>query len=236
VLAYFKQIALDVEATRERILAVREREAGDAAALLGEAEEEAQAARARLARVRDDYTGGELRAAEWRELRAELEPECKAATAQARRLREQLSAARSGDALGAPEQEVVEQLARLGAAIAGDVACSENLDAVRSVLRRLFDRFLFHPAKPRQGEARRLAGSHYWIEPVVREAALAGCGEKVRALLLRKPLEQAKSSQERGSPYCYLFGPIPVGSDCTDSRRAQVERRDAERQRTDTEG
>ena len=69
------------------------------------------------------------------------------------------------------------------------------------------------PGEGSAGQAHQLAGSHYWIEPVVREAALAGCGEKVRALLLRKPLEQAKSSQERGSPCCYLFGAIPVAVD-----------------------
>jgi hypothetical protein len=44
-------------------------------------------------------------------------------------------------------------------------------------------------------------------------------------------LGQAKSRQVGKSPYCYLFGPIPVGSDATDTRRAQRERRATERER-----
>jgi hypothetical protein len=103
---------------------------------------------------------GELTAAEWRDFQVELEPEAVAATAEAERLREQVAAAESGAAVDDGEAEVIQQLAQLRAAVAGDVTAAEGVEAVRAVLRRLFERFVFHPEIPAEAHVE-LIGNRY---------------------------------------------------------------------------
>ena len=93
----------------------------EARALLASAEAEAKDAKARLAKINRDYSHSDLSIAEWRGFCDELEPEEVAARAEVERLREQVKAAESGAAVGAAEAQVIEQLAELRAAIAGDV-------------------------------------------------------------------------------------------------------------------
>lgn len=200
VLAHFEQTVLDVEATREQIATAMDRKLAEARALLEEAEREEKAAAARVAKIKRDYTHGELTSAERREFLSELEPEAEAAQAEVKRLRKQVQAAESGAAVDDVEAEVIEQLTQLRAAIAGDVAAAEGVEAVRAVLRRLFDRFVFHPEMPEQAHVE-LIGKRYWIEPVVNERAVAGYDEKMRPVLVRKPLEQAGNNYAKGSPW-----------------------------------
>jgi DNA invertase Pin-like site-specific DNA recombinase len=198
VLAHFEQTVLDLEATREQIAAAMDRKLAETKALLESAQREARAAVARLAKVKRDYTHGDLNIAEWHELRGELEPEATAAKAEAERLREQLVAAESGAAIDDAEAEVMEQLAQLRAAVAGDVKAAEGVEAVRAVLRRLFDRFIFHPELPDEANVE-LIGNDYWIEPVVNELAIAGYDEKMKPVLARQPLGQAGNNYAQGS-------------------------------------
>lgn len=198
VLAHFEQTVLDVEATREQIVAAMDRKLAEAKALLDSAEREARAAAARVAKIKRDYTHDELTAAEWREFRDELEPEAEAAAAEAERLREQVAAAESGAAVDDAEAEVMEQLAQLRAAVAGDVTAADGVEAVRAVLRRLFDRFVFHPEMPAEAHVE-LIGTRYWIEPVMNELAIAGYDEKMKPVLARQPLEQAGNNYAQGS-------------------------------------
>jgi hypothetical protein len=198
VLAHFEQTVLDVEATREQIAAAMDRKLVEAEALLADAEAEAKAAQARLAKINRDYSHGELGAADWQHFRSELEPEAEAAEAEAERLRAQVAAAQSGAVLDDAEAEVTEQLAQLRAAIAGDVNAAEGVEAVRAVLRRLFERFIFHPEPPGQAHVE-LIGERYWIEPVVNELAIGGYDEKMRPVLVKKPLEQAANKYGQGS-------------------------------------
>lgn len=200
VLAHFERTALDLEATREQVVAAMDRKATEARSLLVSAEHEAQAATARLKKIKRDYTHGELSAAEWKELRVELEPEAAAAEAEVKRLREQLVSAESGAALGDAESELIEQLAQLRAAVAGEVSAGEDIDAVRAVLMRLFDHFLFHPELPANANVD-LIGSRYWIEPVLSERAIAGYDEKMKPVLTREPLGQAGNNYAQGSPW-----------------------------------
>lgn len=199
VLAHFEQTVLDMEATRAQLIAAIDRKAAEVRAVFESAEREAQAAAARLARVKRDYTNGELNASEWRELREELEPEADAAAAEVKRLRQQLNATEPEVVLGDAEDEIVQQLAQLRAAVAGDVNDAEGLQAVRAVLKRLFDRFVFHPELPAEAHVE-LIGSRYWIEPVVSERAIAGYDEKMKPVLARQPLEQAGNNYGIGSP------------------------------------
>lgn len=190
VLAHFEQTALDVDGTREQIVAAMDRKVAEAKALLIAAEREAQQAATRLAKVKRDYTHGDLTAADWRELRDELGPEAEAAEAEAKRLREQLAEAESGAAIGDAEAEIVEQLAQIRAAVAGQISAPANVEAVRAALERLFDRFLFHPELPAQAHVE-LIDSRYWIEPILSDRAIEGYDEKMKPILVREPLGQA---------------------------------------------
>jgi DNA invertase Pin-like site-specific DNA recombinase len=211
VLAYFARVGVDIDATRDELLAAKERRLAEIEALLAGAEEEVEGARARLARVKGDYLGAEITAAEWRELRSELEPEVEAAESQAERLREQLEAVRLRAALSAAEDDALGQLARLRAAVAGEVRSGQDLDAVRATLRRLFVHFLFHPEEPAQGRAHLLVGGHYWIEPQLREETLAEYGDWLSSLL-QAERPQPDEEDEDQSPYRHLFGPIVAES------------------------
>ena len=84
VYGYFKDLGLDAESTREQLVAARERDLAEARDVLAGAEEETQAARERLERVKRDYISEQLNAAEWRELREELEPELSASPSRGR--------------------------------------------------------------------------------------------------------------------------------------------------------
>ncbi|HWM55527.1 MAG TPA: recombinase family protein [Solirubrobacterales bacterium] len=199
VLAHFEQTTLDLEATRAQIVAAMDRNATEVEALQVAAEQEAQKAAARLAKVKHDYTHGDLTAAEWRELKSELEPEAAAAQAEADRLKEQVAAVKSSAALGDAESEVLDQLAQLRAAVAGKVSAADSIEAVRAVLMRLFDRFIFHSELPATAHVE-LIGYRYWIEPVMSERAIAGYDEKMKPVLARQPLGQAKNNYGVGSP------------------------------------
>ena len=74
VYAYFRQLDFDVEATREQLTSAMAQRLAEAQDVLDRAQQEAQAAQQRLERIKRDYLSGQLSAAEWRELKAELEP------------------------------------------------------------------------------------------------------------------------------------------------------------------
>lgn len=148
VFRYFEQVALDVEATREQLTAAVERKRDEVRALCDTAKREAQQAAERLARVKRDYTHGELSAAEWRELRADLAPELDAAQAEAERLRERLCTVEADTAVTDIEAEVLEQLACIRAAVAGEVVNAAGVAAVRAALLRLFDGSSYTAASP----------------------------------------------------------------------------------------
>ena len=148
VYAYFKNLGLDAEATRKQLLAALEIKLAEARSLLDAAEQEAQAAKERFGRVKRDYTNDELSAAEWRELRSELEPEAVTAEAEAERVRGQLAEAEAGTALTEIESDVLAKLAEIRAEIAKEVLNAEGAAAVRAVLMRLFDGFVLRRGLP----------------------------------------------------------------------------------------
>ena len=193
VYAYFEQVGLDLEATQEQLGEAVERKLAEVKALLRAAEREAEAAAERLSRVKGDYLASELTAAEWRELREDLEPEAEAAAAQRERLAEQLKEVEAGPALAEVESELLAQLARIRAAVAGEVKDAESVAAVRAALMRLFDRLVLRNGTPESAHME-LVGEDYWIEPIVSERAVEGYDEKLRPVLARKPLGQAENN------------------------------------------
>jgi hypothetical protein len=201
VFAYFAQVGLDVEATREQVATAAGRKVAEAQALLAAAEQEAQKAAARLAKVKRDYTHGDLSAAEWRELRADLEPEAEAADAEAERLRVQVAEAESGAAMTDAEAEVLEKLASIRAAVAGEVKDSEGVAAVRATLMRLFEGFVLHPGEPEHAHVE-LIGRR-WLEPLIAPQAVEGYDEGLRPVIARQPLETAGGG--RGGNYAEGF-------------------------------
>jgi DNA invertase Pin-like site-specific DNA recombinase len=195
VYSYFEQVGLDVEATRDQLAIAAERKCAEVGALLEAAELEASAASARIERVKRDYVAEKLTAEEWRELRDELQPEADAATAERQRLAGQLAEVKAGPDLSGLEADLVEELARIRAIVAGQITDAEGVDGVRAALLRLFDQFVLHRGRP-DGAHLELVTESFWIEPVLSERAVQGYDEKLKPILKRKPLEQA----ERNSP------------------------------------
>ena len=179
VYAYFKDLGLDVEATREQLVAARERELAEARDVLESAEQEAQTAARRLERVKRDYVSEELTAAEWRELSAELEPELSAAQAEEERLRKQLEDAESESALSKITADLLTQLSEIRAEITKEVTDSKEAAAVRAALMRLFDGFVLHRGSPRHEttEGTKVA---YWLEPVLSQHQMGGYVDSLR--------------------------------------------------------
>ncbi|HST69023.1 MAG TPA: recombinase family protein [Solirubrobacterales bacterium] len=191
VYEFFRRVALDVEQTRTQMGAAIEHKIAEVSGLLASAEQQATTARERLERVKGDYLAGELLAPEWRELREELEPAAQAADSECERLASQLAEVEAGPSLANVEDELMEQLARIRAALAGKVIDASGIDAVRAALMGIFDCFLLHRGVPDGRANLELVGDGYWIEPVIAEHAVEGYDEKLRPVLARKPLGQA---------------------------------------------
>ena len=178
VYAYFRDIGVDAEATRAQLVAARERSLAEAREVLGSAEAETQAARERLERIKRDYVSGELKAAEWRELREELEPELSAAQAEEERLRAQLEEAESDSALSKITADLLGQLSEIRAEIAKEVTDAKGAAAVRAALMRLFDGFVLHRGSPRH-ETREGTKVACWLEPVLNQRQMGGYADRL---------------------------------------------------------
>ncbi len=121
VYRYFEQVGLDLEATRRQLASERDRKLAEIGALLYQAQQEAQRAEERLARIKRDYVDGTLSAADWAAFRDELSAEHLAAQAEVSRLADsEAEVARAGTLLDA-EQEVLALLRDIRTTIAGEV-------------------------------------------------------------------------------------------------------------------
>ena len=179
VYSYFKDLGLDAEATREQLVAARELALAEARHALEDAEQETGAARARLERVKRDYISEQLSASEWRELKAELEPELSAAREDEERLRGQLEEAESETALSKVTAGLLTQLSEIRAGIAKEVTDSKDAAAVRASLMRLFDGFVLHRGSPRH-KTREGTKVAYWLEPVLSQDQMGGYVDRLR--------------------------------------------------------
>jgi site-specific DNA recombinase len=139
VFTYFENAALDIEASTAALRATIAAQTAEVAELLVQAQRDATRAAEAVARVRRDYTNGDLTVAEWRSLSAELNAEQEAADANFARLVARQAEIRAAEA--AVEGAAIERLAEVRAAIAGTVANQRDLDAARAALARMFERF-----------------------------------------------------------------------------------------------
>ena len=197
VYAYFRDMGLDTEATREQLALARELELAKAGDVLESAEQERQTASGRLERIKRDYISEQLSAAEWQELKAVLEPELCAAQAEEERLRKQLEEAESENALSKITADLLTQLSEIRAEITKEVTDSKEAAAVRAALMRLFDGFVLHRGSPRH-ETREGTKVAYWLEPVLSQHQMGGYVDSLRKKSLPAgsgdPLGKAKKN------------------------------------------
>jgi site-specific DNA recombinase len=212
---YFEQVALDVDATREQLAGARDQKLTETRALHSQAETERHRAEERLARVRRDYTDGNLDAADWAEFRDEISAELEGARAHVERLSGQITETEQWGVLQDVERDTLAKLAELRRAIAGEIQDAEGVDAVRAALVRLFDGFAVRRVQPGMRVPADLAWQgDYIIEPIVGEEVIQGYSP-LRPILRREPIYDAERSMESPSPRhksfpSAIFGPIPV--------------------------
>ena len=103
----------------------------------------------------------------------------------------QLIEAEAGTALTDVEDDVLERLAGIRAALASEVEDADGAAAARAVLMRLFDGFVLHADAPDGQGHVELSGTQHWIEPLVSDRTMAGYDEKMRPVLARKSHVQA---------------------------------------------
>lgn len=142
--AYFQNVGVDLDATREHVAQQIARAVADERTLREQADRQEQLARERLTRVRRAFQDGHLEAADWAEQRAELTEELAAATAEVERRREQERALIEQTTLRDAEEEVLREFARLRAVASGEVQSASTVDALRAAFLRLFSGFTLH--------------------------------------------------------------------------------------------
>jgi len=197
ILGYFEQVGLDLDATRDELAAAMDRKIDETRALLRAAQKDAATAADRLARVKSDYLSGELTAAEWRELRAELEPSTAAASAEVERLTAQLHSHESDGAVEVAEREVYELLRQIRETVSGSAADTAGAQAVSATLLRLFDHFTYHVGIPEEANVELVDGQS-WIEPTIRPDVIQGRNDEDCPLPPREPLGQAANKGNKG--------------------------------------
>lgn len=192
VLAYFEQVGLDLDATRDQLRTAIGRKAEETQLLLAAARADAASATERLAHVKRDYLSRELSASEWRELRAELEPEAAAAEAEVDRLTQQLQGHEAENALDEVEEHLAALLQSIRSAIDGVGNGKTGAEAVSATLLRLFDYFTFHAGIPTEVANVELIDSSCWIEPTLR-SKIDELDDETGSLR-REPLYQADNN------------------------------------------
>jgi DNA invertase Pin-like site-specific DNA recombinase len=209
VYSYFEQVALDVEATRQQLAEARDRKLAEVRMLRSQAEAERHRAEERLARVRRDYLEDRISAEDWASFRDELGAELQAAKAEADRLVEQAEEVERWGALHDAEQETLQKLADLRAAVAGEINDPESVAGVRASLARLFDHFVLKRIEPGQRVHAELAWlGEFYLEPVILEQAVEGYTD-VRPIFRREPIYDGATNQ--GSPSSCPAPPRPMG-------------------------
>ncbi len=144
VFEYFARAALDVDAILAALDRRFEQEEAIVRGQIEVGERDAARARERLERVRRDYQDGRLDAGDWGEQRIQLSGELRAAEEAVALLhkRETDLAVEAEEARA--EQQGLEVLAAVQAAVAGDVTDADSVEAARAALSTVFECFVLH--------------------------------------------------------------------------------------------
>jgi hypothetical protein len=122
--------------------------------------------------VKRDYVRGALPVEDWLSFKVDLEAELAGASSELGRLTERRNQIEGMDELQDLESDVLQKLASIRAAIAGEVQDSYSVDAVRVALMRLFKVFIIH-----------LDCENGRIEAIVRDEAVQTVDEQLRPIL-----------------------------------------------------
>lgn len=228
VFAYFREVGLDLEATKRQLAGAAAGRLVEAARLLEDAERDVSAAHARLARVDRDYADGLLEAPEWRTLRLPLATESEAALGRRALLQARVEDLTAASAVDDAEAAALERLAELHAAVAGEVTSQESIEAIRAALLRLFERFDVgradippDPSLPPDYLAARaqaqvdlapdqLRAGCWIVLPWARPESIESLGEEWRPALTKEALVVAPTMEQAGSRSFHSWAPILV--------------------------
>lgn len=199
VFSYFEQVGLDIDATRRQIADARDGKLVELRALAAQAEGEKHRAEERIDRVRRDYMDGEITATDWNMFKDDLGAQLEASTAAVDQITERLEAVEAWGEIADAEQDMLEGLAELKRAVAGEIADASSIEAVRPALAKLFKHFTIHQVKP----GRRVHAELAWqgrdqdlvIEPTIREQAVEGYSD-LRPIFRREPVYGAASTND----------------------------------------
>lgn len=196
---YFEGVALDVEATRSQLASAHEDKLAEASALLSQAQTEQRRTEERIERVKGDYLDDAISASDWTDLRSELEPQLEAAKAKVAQLSSQVAEVEAWGFVSDAEEEVIEKLALIRQAIAGEITDAPSTDAVRAALLRLFDGFALRKVQPGAIVPAELAWQgEYVIEPLFAEGTVLG-ETPWRPILRRDPIYDSATERINSS-------------------------------------
>jgi hypothetical protein len=172
VFRYFSRSEWDNEATRKTLTDEAERKLIEATSLREQAEREHQLAQGRLTRVRRDYQDGGLALEDWQEQREELTAELEAATAELERMREREKAETQALEAFNASDVLTEHLARIRAAVSGEVNDAEGIEQARAAILKLFASFKLAPSGlklKKSGAIRRGLGARTSVSVILPE-------------------------------------------------------------------
>jgi site-specific DNA recombinase len=169
MLGELNETYLDLDATRQRLEARHATDTSIAAEALRHAEAEVQKAGERIGRVERGFQDGFLEAGDYSNQRTQLRDEQEAAMAALQRAQSHLTDLESTGGLQDAEEAVLRHLADLRAAIAEGIEQAPNLNALRTLLRRLFERVIYLPE------------GHQWLTQV---SAMRESGVQIKGAVL----------------------------------------------------
>lgn len=209
VLAFFENVAVDIEQNRSAIAAIAKRKHAEHETLRDQAVREVAKAQEALARIEGDYVAGRITAEQWGRLEDRLRGELSAAQAEVEQHGQgDQNVSATVDAFEA-DAALLEALAQTRQRVAGEVIEGGELEQWRQALRRLFVGFeLCSPAKPFGSGA--LAGEGVIWVPKSEDAPprLTG-GYSLLPVVRAEAVDRAAGSFDQGFP-ALTRGPLPL--------------------------
>jgi site-specific DNA recombinase len=189
VLTHFQSVGLSVADMCAEMQVARDRQLAEARERLHEAEHAELTNVERTTRIKRDYMEGVIEGADWKAMNVALVAEHPALVAQSMECRARL--AELENTHSDIEQDVLEQLAGIRAAIASEVGSQESLQSLRAALLALFEGFTLHNVRLGSDGLPELIHGELnppgWvIEPHVRPEAIAKRSPTGRGVELHK--------------------------------------------------
>lgn len=219
LLAMFETHVLDVDATLAQIRGEADRQIRECHELARAAELELVKLDDALTRVQADYVAGEISAADWKQLRAEIRSDRAGAAAELKYHRSHQGDLAEQTALLDAEEELAGQLVEIRDLVAGRITESGTVDAIRAALTATFERFDLCETSEGFVAVPRLRAE--------RQLEVPRTPDEMLLPAKRVPLvaREATSGGQRLLPESLvetLFAAIPVAIDRSKSRKARA--------------